>query len=113
MLLQVFPEENIMVVDGDNIVTEPLQEIRKVEEYLGLAPYFKDSHFFYPKDGRFPCFKSEGHNLCMDPNHKGREHPTLKRETLDFLQQHFQPMVDTFFQQTGYSFHNFMDKFDN
>ena len=113
MVEEVFPRENILVVNGDKIVTEPLMEIRRVESFLGLPAFFKESHFFYPEDGRFPCFKFGAHNLCMDPKHKGREHPPLKRKTLDYLKQHFQPMVEKFFQQMGMSLHNFMDKFGN
>ena len=113
MVSQVFPRGNILVVNGDKIVTDPLQEIRRLETFLGLPPFFRQSHFVFHEEGRFPCFKFGEHNLCMDPKHKGREHPTLKRETLNHLQKHFQPMVDKFFNETDISIQNFMDKFKN
>ena len=113
MVSQVFRTQNILVVNGDKIVTDPLEEIQRVESFLGLPQFFQQSHFFYPEDGRFPCFKFGEHNLCMDPKHKGRDHPTLKPETLEFLQQHFQRMVDNFFIETGTSLQNFMEKFGN
>ena len=103
MVSQVFPRENILVVNGDMMVTDPLQEIRRVESFLGLDPFFSQYHFVFPEGGRFPCFRFGEHNLCMDPKHKGREHPTLKRETVNYLQRHFQPMVDNFFIETGIS----------
>ena len=113
MVSQVFPRKNIFIVYGDKIVADPLRDIIKVETFLGLNPFFRQSHFVFPEGGRFPCFKLGEHNLCMDPKHKGREHPTLKRETLNHLQKHFQPMVDNFFNETGIFLKNFMDKFEN
>ena len=111
MISSVFDSKNIMVVNGDKIVTDPLQEIRRVESFLELPEFYHPDHFFYPEDGRFPCFNFGEHNLCMDPKHKGREHPQLKHETLQFLQLHFQPMVETFFIESGISLQNFMEKF--
>ena len=35
---------------------------------------------------------------------KGRKHPPLKTETLDFLLEMFQPMMETFQGQTGIYF---------
>ena len=35
---------------------------------------------------------------------KGRKHPKLKTETLDFLLTMFQPMMETFEEQTGIYF---------
>ena len=111
MVASVFDSEQMMVVNGDKIVTEPLQEIRRVESFLGLPKLYHSDHFFYPKDGGFPCFNFGKYSHCMDPKHKGRKHPQLKHETLQFLEQHFQPMVDAFFLQSGISLQNFMEKF--
>ena len=68
------------------MVTDPLLEIRIVETFLGLIPFFLKHNFVYPEVARFPCFKFGGHNLCMDPKCKG--------------------------QQTGISFQNFMNKLE-
>ena len=111
MVYQVFPIKNILVVNGDRLVTDPLQEIRRVETFLELPQFFSESHFVFPEGAKFPCFKFGEHNLCMDPKHKGRDHPTLKRETLNYLKRHFQPMVDNFFIESGISLQNSMDKF--
>jgi hypothetical protein len=43
---------------------------------------------------------------------KGREHPTLKKETLDLLGNIFQPMVDKLEEQTGVCLHGFRNKFE-
>ena len=111
MVSQVFPTKDLLVVNGDKLVTDPLQEIRRVESFLGLPAFYSQSHFVFPVGGRFPCFKFGEHDLCMDPKHKGREHPTLESETLNYLKSHFQPMVDNFFIESGISLQNFMDKF--
>ena len=41
MVSQVFKPQNILVVNGDKIVTDPLQEIQRVEAFLGLPQFFQ------------------------------------------------------------------------
>ena len=50
----------------------------------------------------FPCFKLDEDNLerCMGPG-KGRDHPELRPETLNFLRQMYRPMLAQFYNETG------------
>ena len=111
-LSTVFPKENIFVVNGEKLVADPLPEIKRVEEFLELPPFFNEDHFYYPnEESKFPCFKLGDDKRCMQAD-KGRDHPSLKRETLEFLKNHFQPMVDKLEGQTGVCLHGFMKKFE-
>ena len=85
MLTSVFPTENIYVVNGDMIVQNSLEEIIKLETFIGLPPFFTEDHFVYPEGReRFPCFKLEKKTNCMKGDN-GREHPPLSQETLSYL----------------------------
>ena len=98
MVSSIFPRENIFIVNGDTLVEQPLLEIKKVEKFLGISSFFQANQFVKGPKG-FPCFRV-GKVSCMNHN-KGREHPHLKIQTEEFLQRHFQPMIDNFQKQTG------------
>ena len=100
-----------MVVNGDKIIEEPLKEIRRVENYLGLPPFFNEDHFYKPDSNDFPCFSLGSGLRCMEKD-KGLKHPPLKNETLEYLRKKFQPVVDQLEQETGVSLNSFMEKFE-
>merc|ERR1712156_965970 len=59
MVREVFPAENIHVIDGENMIKDPLTEIRKVETFLEIAPFFSEEHFYFPEGSKFPCFRKD------------------------------------------------------
>ena len=104
-LAAIFPTENIHLVKGEKLVTDPLQEIKKVEAFLDLPKFFSKNHFYYPKEkNKFPCFKQGKKTSCMHAD-KGRDHPPLKRETMKYLNNYFHPMVDKLLEDTGVCLH--------
>ena len=103
-ITNVFPMQNILIVNGQTLVEDPLSEVKKVEQFLSLPSFFNKDHFVYPKEKNgFPCFNLGEDSHCMDER-KGRPHPPLAEETMDFLRQLFQPMLDQFEMQTGIIF---------
>ena len=103
-LADVFPMDNILLVNGQTLVEDPLKEIKKVEQFLSLPSFFNKDHFVYPKEKNgFPCFKLGEDPQCMG-SWKGRPHPPLSGETMKYLKQLFQPIMDKFENQTGIKF---------
>ena len=39
--LAVFPKENILLLDGDRLVANPLAELEKAEQFLKIPQFFK------------------------------------------------------------------------
>lgn len=103
-MTEVFPRDNMLFVNGQALVEDPLAEIKNVETFLKLASFFNDDHFVYPekKEG-FPCFKIGENAECLSKR-KGRTHPPLAAKTMNFLKKQFQPMLDKFRKQTGIVF---------
>ena len=58
MLTAVFPRENIFVVNGEMIVQNPLDEIKRVETFLGLPPFFREQHFIYPDERKISVLQA-------------------------------------------------------
>ena len=52
------------------------------------------------------------HVLKTKRHKPGRDHPPLKKETLDLLENIFQPMLDRLEEQTGVCLHGFRNKFE-
>jgi len=96
-----FPAENILVLNGNTLVEDPLTEIRKVETFLGLAQFYSEDHFIYPDSKKgFPCFALAEGAKCMGAD-KGRPHPSIRNTTKDLLKIKFRPMLEKFKEQTG------------
>ena len=102
MLTQVFPREQVHVIDGEKMVTDPLPEIKKIEQFLEISSFFSEEHFYFPEGSKFPCFRPsrESKPKCMEGD-KGRSHPDLLPETYEHLKAYFTPKMDTFFDMTG------------
>ena len=80
----------------------PLSEIRKVEKFLGISPFYSEDHFYFPEGSKFPCFRKNAKTepRCMMED-KGRNHPVLKNETYDHLRKYFEPKMKNFEKLTG------------
>ncbi|XP_062581286.1 heparan sulfate glucosamine 3-O-sulfotransferase 6-like [Saccostrea cucullata] len=105
--LSVFPLEQIHFVHGENLVTNPGEEMRKVQEFLGLRPLLTDKHFFMNKTRGFPCIRrtinsKRGH--CLDES-KGRKHPTLPAKVISSLRRFYRPYNAKFYKMTNINFH--------
>jgi len=101
-VLNYFDKNQIFVVDGDNLVGQPLEEIRRVEQFLDIPKFYSEKNFVFPNSGsRFPCFVTEKDEMFCMGKEKGREHPLLKEETVLLLKNYFKPMIDEFYTLTG------------
>ena len=75
------------IVDGDNFVRNPVEELQKVEKFLGLKPYITEDKFVFNEESRFYCIRLENDERCMLPN-KGRQHPEMSEETRKRLEEY-------------------------
>uniref|UniRef100_A0A8C6UE59 Sulfotransferase n=1 Tax=Neogobius melanostomus TaxID=47308 RepID=A0A8C6UE59_9GOBI len=72
--LQYFPLDSIHVVDGDELIRDPLPEMKKVERFLKLEPQINASNFYFNKTKGFYCLREHGKERCLHDS-KGRAHP--------------------------------------
>ena len=43
--LEYFPKEQILILNGENFVLNPYEEVKKVEGFLNLKNFFQKNHF--------------------------------------------------------------------
>ena len=102
--LQTFGIDKIHFVDGDHFVKDPASELRKLERYLNIIPYFTKDHFIYNPEKKFFCLRAEGNvNGCMNTD-KGRPHPVMSNHTRRRLQLFFKPYNEKLFSIIGRNF---------
>ena len=101
--VDVFGLKNILIIDGDNFVANPVQELRKAEQFLGLEQKIMDSDFYYDKIKKFYCIQEEGMSGCMSEK-KGRPHPAMTNSTRKLLKDFFRPYNEEFYKLIGRTF---------
>ena len=98
--LAAFPAARLHIVDGDRLVTRPIDELARVQRFLHLDPLVGARQLFYNRTRGFYCMRNATHTHCLGPT-KGRKHPTIAERTLDKLRAYFRPHNLAFFNMTG------------
>ncbi|XP_068596430.1 heparan sulfate glucosamine 3-O-sulfotransferase 1-like [Brachionichthys hirsutus] len=101
--LKYFPLKNFHIVDGDELVKDPVSEMKKVERFLGLEPQINSSFFVFNEEKGFYCLKSNEQEQCLGKN-KGRAHPYVEPDILQKLHQFFHEPNKRFFKLVGRTF---------
>ncbi|XP_068596561.1 heparan sulfate glucosamine 3-O-sulfotransferase 1-like [Brachionichthys hirsutus] len=101
--LKYFPLKNFHIVDGDELVKDPVPEMKKVERFLGLEPQINSSFFVFNEEKGFYCLKEHGQEQCLGKN-KGRAHPYVEPDILQKLHQFFHEPNKRFFKLVGRTF---------
>lgn len=101
--LELFPREQVHVVDGDALIRDPFPELRKAERFLRLPPRISPDNFYYNTTKGFYCLVSAGHDRCLDES-KGRPHAPLSDKAFKKLCHYLRKANRLFFEMVGRSF---------
>ena len=101
--LKYFPKEQMLVLNGENFILNPYEEIKKMEKFLNLRPFFEPEHFVFNKKKRFFCLRknlNQDKISCMDSS-KGLTHPFVSESVLLKLRNYFAPYDNKLFDLIG------------
>ncbi|CAL4126983.1 unnamed protein product, partial [Meganyctiphanes norvegica] len=98
--LEVFQRDQLLVVDGDELVHNPLPVIQKVQKFLKVSNSITAQHFYFNETKGFWCNVILG---CMDSK-KGRKHEVVKPELISRLRTFYAPYNKQFYELTGIDF---------
>ncbi|XP_072275168.1 uncharacterized protein [Pyxicephalus adspersus] len=104
--MQYFPLSQILFVSGERLITNPAEELAKVQDFLGLQRIITDKHFYFNKTKGFPCLKKPedtGAPRCLGKS-KGRTHPKIDPDVIQRLKKFYKPFNAMFYQMTGQDF---------
>jgi [heparan sulfate]-glucosamine 3-sulfotransferase 5 len=92
-----FPREQIFIVNGEQLIKNPLNELNKIEKFLGLKSFFYENDFEFDVKKGFFCINKRVINRCLN-SEKGRVHPKIDEIILKKLYQFFKPLDDELFK---------------
>jgi hypothetical protein len=98
--LKYFPKEQFLIVNGENFIKNPYEEVKKAEKFLNLKPYIQKDHFIYDKKKGFFCMnkkQQKNKTECMGLD-KGRKHPNISESILRKLNEFYKPYSKEFFK---------------
>ncbi|CAL4073671.1 unnamed protein product, partial [Meganyctiphanes norvegica] len=102
--LNVFQREQIIVIDGDKLITDPLSQITKVESFLRLPHFITSRNLFYSQEKGFYCMQyTNGYKKCLGKG-KGRQHPNIDSQVMSKLRRFLEPFNKHFYKLVGYNF---------
>ena len=60
-----FDIKQFLFLDGEEFIRNPVNELKKVENFLGLRPLFKAENFKYDEKKKFYCFNNNHQTQCL------------------------------------------------
>ena len=113
-----FNQNQIIVVDGNLLIDEPLHELKRIESFLEIDRYFNSDMFYFNATKGFYCWKrsnngqgKQTHDLQSSTTHpyclgtaKGHQLPQLSNHTVQMLLDFFRPHNERFFEQAKVRF---------
>lgn len=101
--LEVFDREQIHIVDGDKLIYDPLEEIHKIEMFLGLKNKVTHHNLYYNVSRGFYCMRNSTGERCLGAS-KGRKHPYIDPKIITKLNDFFRPHNNLLFRMIGERF---------
>lgn len=98
--LEVFPREQILVVNGDLLIEDPVSQLQKIERFLGLEPRIGTHNFYFNETKGFYCLRNETFDRCLRET-KGRKHPRVDPEVVSKLRRYFSEHNQKFYELVG------------
>ena len=102
-----FDLSNFLIIDGHKFSQDPLPELIKVEQFIGLRHMFSEDSFYFNETRGFACVRPNFTFANGSPSNLdggcaeaecGRKHPTLKLNELNLLYQFYAPFNIEFFK---------------
>lgn len=88
------------IFDGDALVKRnPAMELARIEEFMGIEPYFRHNMFFFDEEKNHWCLKESG---CL--HFGGKPHPEVNPRAVWKLRKFFAPFNQELFELAGKEF---------
>ncbi|GAU98741.1 hypothetical protein RvY_09849 [Ramazzottius varieornatus] len=105
--LKYFPLEQMLFVSGEELIHNPVGQMDKVQEFLGLTKLVGPQHFFFDSKKGFPCLKRPDAQMrprCLGKS-KGRQHPHIAPDVIAQLRDFYKKFNQRLYSIVGKDFH--------
>ena len=96
--LKLFNKSQILVLDGNELVSDPVSVLQQTEKFLNLRNYFTKELFYFSEAKGFYCWKkpkNAANPSCLGSG-QGRPHPIVNSTVIDQLKQYYRPHMAEF-----------------
>ncbi|XP_069695060.1 heparan sulfate glucosamine 3-O-sulfotransferase 1 [Periplaneta americana] len=98
--LEVFRRPQILVVNGDLLIEDPVPQLHRIEHFLGLEPRIGRHNFYFNHTKGFFCLRNETADKCLRES-KGRRHPRVDPVVVTKLRRFFSEHNQRFYDLVG------------
>ncbi|KAH8336847.1 hypothetical protein KR059_005467 [Drosophila kikkawai] len=98
--LEVFPREQLLVVNGDRLIEDPVSQLKRIEAFLGIEHRVKSEHFYFNETKGFYCLRYDNGDRCLRET-KGRKHPHVDPVVVSRLRRFFAEYNQRFYELVG------------
>jgi [heparan sulfate]-glucosamine 3-sulfotransferase 5 len=99
--LEIFSRAQILIINGDQLITDPLSQINRVQDFLGIERRLNHENFYFNKTKGFYCLRTEmGDKKCLKET-KGRMHPKVNERSISILRKFFVEHNQKFYDLIG------------
>lgn len=98
--LETFPREQILVVNGDQLIEDPVPQLRRIEHFLGIEPKIGRHNFYFNHTKGFYCLRNDTMEKCLRES-KGRRHPRINPIVVSKLRKFFSEHNQRFYEIIG------------
>uniref|UniRef100_A0A0N4ZCL3 Sulfotransfer_1 domain-containing protein n=1 Tax=Parastrongyloides trichosuri TaxID=131310 RepID=A0A0N4ZCL3_PARTI len=88
--LNYFKKEQILILNGDKFIRNPLKELKKAQKFLNVPLLISPSQLIFNSEKGFYCFKKQPNSKvkCLGDS-KGRRHVNVSIKTKALLKENF------------------------
>lgn len=98
--METFSREQLLIVNGDLLIEDPVSQIQKIERFLGLEPRIGTHNFYFNETKGFYCLRNETSDRCLRET-KGRRHPRVDPKVVSKLRKYFGEHNQKFYELVG------------
>lgn len=98
--LEVFSREQLLVVNGDLLIEDPVPQLQRIERFLGLEPRIGPHNFYFNETKGFFCLRNETADRCLRDT-KGRRHPRVDPLVISALRRFYGEHNQRFYELLG------------
>lgn len=98
--LEVFPRQQILIVNGDQLIEDPLSQLQRIETFLGIPHRITSNNFYFNETKGFYCLRNDSSDKCLRET-KGRKHPHVDPMVITKLRRYFADHNQKFYELIG------------
>ncbi|KAL4218796.1 Sulfotransferase [Mactra antiquata] len=106
--MKVFNKNQILVIESNEFKYTPVNVFKRVEQFLGIRPFFSNEHFVFNSQKGFYCIRKPDactKTMVCYSSARGRSNRMqIDKKDLESLKEYFRPRTERFFKLLGRRF---------